>query len=61
MLGVTFILVGGVLLVVGALAATNWIDEGTDHPFFSLAFLSMVLGPLLGGGILLLFGLMEYW
>ncbi len=48
-------------MVVGALAATNWIDEGTDHPFFSLAFLSMVLGPLLGGGILLLFGLMEYW
>ncbi len=60
MLGVSIILVGGGFLVVGALAATNWIDAQTDRDFFSLAFFSLVVAPLLGGAILVMIGLMEF-
>lgn len=60
MLGVLFVIVGAVLVVVGALQATRWIDAQTDKPFFSLAFFSLVIGPLLGGGILILIGLLEF-
>ncbi len=60
MLGVALILIGIILLMVGALHASQWVDKQIDRSFFSLRFLSLVVGPLLGGSILVVFGLVEF-
>ena len=60
MLGVVLILVGIILLMTGALYASQWVDKQIDRSFFSLHFFSLVVGPLLGGSILVVFGLMEF-
>ncbi len=60
MLGVILIIIGGALLIFGALTATDWIDAQTDRQFFSLAFFGRTVAPLLGGAILIIFGLSEF-
>lgn len=60
MLGVAFILVGALFLIGGALGATRWIDAQVDRTFFSFAFFSTVVTPILGGGILIVIGLLEF-
>lgn len=60
MLGITLILIGAVLLIIGALGASSWIDSGQgDRQEISFAFISGVIAPLLGGGLLVILGLME--
>jgi hypothetical protein len=61
MLGVILIITGAFLIVIGALSATKWVDADSSQALFSLAFFSLVIGPLLGGGLLVLVGLMEFW
>lgn len=58
-LGSGCVAVGLACVLYGALTATKWIDEQSDRDLFTLAFLSQVVAPLLGGGILLVMGLME--
>ncbi|MCK5113881.1 MAG: hypothetical protein KAR11_03880 [Phycisphaerae bacterium] len=60
MLGVALILIGTILLMTGALYASQWVDKQVDRSFLSLHFFSLVVGPLLGGSILVVFGLMEF-
>ncbi len=60
MLGTLFIIAGGILLIFGALSATEWIDAQTDRRYFSLTFFSRTVAPLLGGAILVIFGLAEF-
>ena len=60
MQGVILIIAGGALLVFGALTATDWIDAQTDRQFFSLTFFARAIAPLLGGAILVLFGLSAF-
>ena len=61
MLGAILVCVGTVLLMVGALSASNWVDaQQSDRKFFTLSFFSLVIAPILGGGILLIFGLVEF-
>jgi hypothetical protein len=61
MLGVLFVAAGLTCLVVGGIGATRYIDTQTDQPFFSLSFFSLVVAPLLGGAILVVIGLMEFF
>ncbi len=61
-LGAILVCVGVVLLLVGALSAGNWVDaQQTDRKFFTLSFFSLVIAPILGGGILMVFGLVEFF
>ena len=75
MVGVILIVVGAALMILGAamLAAwaggkSTWFDpeiydrQGNtvnDRQFLNLYFLATVLAPLLGGGILIVFGLLR--
>ncbi len=71
-----FILVGLGLMIFGIrmlwswMGATDsrfdasWFDRGgsseTDRQFLDLYFIAAVLGPLLGGAILIVFGLTQF-
>ncbi len=60
MLGIALLSIGAVLLVIGALHASSWIDTGQgNRQDVSFAFISGVIAPLLGGGLLVILGLME--
>ena len=75
MLGVALIMAGAIAMLVGAIMLSAWVsgrstwfDAGvydrpggfkTDRQFLILHFMAMVLAPLLGGGILIVFGLSE--
>jgi hypothetical protein len=61
MLGVSMIIIGAGLLVLGALSASSWIEAQTDSELFSLRFLSLVVAPLLGGALLVIIGLLEFF
>ena len=48
-------------MLVGALSADNWVDaQQTDRKFFTLSFFSLVIAPILGGGILM-YGASPTW
>mgnify|MGYP000179700572 CR=1 FL=1 len=67
-LGVIAMLGGAVMLLAWVSGRSSWFDAGvydrpgrckTDRQFLILYFMAMVLAPLLGGGILIVFGLSE--
>ncbi len=73
MLSIILIVVGGILMGFGVLMLSAWVSgkstwfdagvydrRGTtmnERQFLNLYFVSMVLAPLLGGAILIVFGL----
>ncbi len=75
LLGVIFIVIGVGLMIFGVrmlwswLGTTasrfdaSWFDRGgsskTDRQFLDLYFIAAVLGPLLGGAMLIVFGLSQ--
>lgn len=60
MLGVAFIITGAVCLIAGTLSGTRYLESSSETSFSSLDFLLTVVVPLLGGAILIVFGLKEY-
>ena len=76
LLGVILILVGVALMIFGIRMLWSWLgstasrfdaawfDRGgsskTDRQFLDLYFIAAVLGPLLGGAILIVFGLAQF-
>lgn len=75
MLGAILIVVGATLATLGAVmlvgwtaGKSTWFDAGVydrrgstvnDRQFVNLYFMAVVLAPLLIGGILIIFGLLE--
>ena len=60
MLGILFISIGLLLFIVGAVSASLCAsrDSGNMHV---VVFFTKIVGPLLGGAILFIFGLKEFW
>ncbi|NBB96503.1 MAG: hypothetical protein GVY16_12305 [Planctomycetes bacterium] len=60
MLGIILLLIGVVLIIIGALGASSWIDASqTTQQDIGFAFITGVVAPLLGGGLLIILALME--
>lgn len=72
MLGAILIILGAVLMVIGLIMLVGWVsgrsrlaqavldrtgDSKTDRQFLGLYFIVLVLVPLLGGALLIAFGL----
>jgi len=72
MLGAILIILGAVLMVVGLVMLVGWVggrsrltqaivdcagDSKTDRQFLGLYFIVLVVVPLLGGAMLIAFGL----
>ncbi|MHC4985052.1 MAG: hypothetical protein ACYTFO_02745 [Planctomycetota bacterium] len=76
MMGFILIAIGGTLMILGTLMLLPWVEgqgrfaerggydaRGTiqsDWLFISLYFLSLVIAPLLGGAILIVYGLDQF-
>ena len=60
MLGVIMIILGALLLFGGAAYATEWVNQTRDDDYRYLRFTSVVIAPILGGGILIVLGIMEF-
>jgi hypothetical protein len=76
LLGLILIVIGAALAGFGAFMAVGWVggrstwfDAGVfdrqgssknDRQFLDLYFIALVIGPLLGGGILIVMGLMQW-
>jgi len=73
MLGVILVIVGGLLMIAGGIMLDGWVsgrgsrlgaavaqlagNTKNDRQFLDLYFLVFVLGPLLGGAVLIAIGL----
>jgi hypothetical protein len=73
MLGIILVLVGAALMLIGLVLLGGWVggrsgrvgggvldrhgDSKTDRQFLALYFIVLVVAPLLGGAILIAFGL----
>jgi len=74
MLGAVLVIAGGSLMVVGLATLVGWLagrsgpaqtvldragDSKVDRQFLGLYFFVLVLGPLLGGALMIAFGLRQ--
>ncbi|MBT3279519.1 MAG: hypothetical protein HN370_09135 [Phycisphaerales bacterium] len=60
MLGLIMIILGALLLFGGAAYATEWVNQTREDAYHYLRFTSLVISPILGGGILIVLGIMEF-
>jgi hypothetical protein len=75
MLGTVLIAIGAVLMIAGLFALGGWLggragrlgrfvvdragDSKTDRQLLDLYFIALVIAPLLGGALLIAFGLLH--
>ena len=60
MLSVSMIILGLLLLFGGAAYATEWVNQTREDNYRYLRFMSLVIAPILGGGIFVVIGIMEF-
>ena len=77
MLGPILVIVGAALMILGVFMLASWVsgssrlfdsgvydrkgDSKIDRQFLDLYFLAIVIAPLLGGAIMIAFGLRIIW
>ena len=54
------IILGLLLLFGGAAYATEWVNQTREDNYRYLRFMSLVIAPILGGGIFVVIGIMEF-